>query len=292
MRNLIAILKSPWGISLTLLCCACAGEKEKNTDTGAPPIQPTEVADTVKNTVSDLVRFKFDFAVANIPSPAEIINDLASYNVNYNSTFENDPQKVGKYTGDFSKAVNLGIYNLDMAYAIANNQGADVLRYLKASMTEVDALGMKPAFDAMVGKRTETNIGIKDSLLKITDEIYSGADKYLRSNQRVETATCIFVGSWIEALHIICKTEDEEKDQIQQVRIQKHLWDQRFYLKNIIDLLVEFKANKDCEKLMNDLIEIHSEINKIEQPSDFNEAKFNSIEAKIGKLRDRLTKGT
>jgi len=249
-----------------------------------------EALDTVTTTVNDMVRFKFDFAMGNTPSPAEVVNDMSTYNLAYNSAFLSDVSKVSSYKTDFSKAVNLGMYNLDMAYAIANAQGADVLKYLKTSMTEINALGMKSAFDQFIGKRTETNINNKDSLLRIIDELYVKGDSYLRTNQRVETATYIFIGSWVEALHIICSTGKDEKDAVGKARVRKLLWDQRFYLKNIIDLLEEFKDSKEAVGLRTDLFKIHQDIDAISEPKDITEEKFQALSTAITAQRNKLSK--
>ncbi|MGZ3865065.1 MAG: hypothetical protein ACXVC6_00755 [Bacteroidia bacterium] len=278
------------GFSLMALA-SCGGSKADETKTNVDTTAVAPVAvDTVKNTADDLTKFKFDFAIANIPSPAQIINDFSSYNLTYNPAFLNDVKKVSSYNTEYSKAVNLGVYNLDMAYAVANDKGSDVMKYMKTTLTEIDALGMKAAFDQMVGKRAETNIQNKDSLLKIIDELYTNGDSYLRTNQRIETATHIFVGSWIEALSIICRTGADEKDAAQKARVYKHLWEQRFYLKNIIDLLDAFKAKKEDAELIKDLTVIHAEINAVKDAADINDEKFKSMSSKIFALRDKLTK--
>jgi hypothetical protein len=213
---------------------------------------------------------------------------MSTYNLKYDQSYLADVKKASNYKTDYAKALNLGVYNLDMAYAIANGQGADVLKYMKTSMSEIDALGMKSAFDQLVGKRTETNINNRDSLLSIIDELYVKGDQYLRTNQRVETATYIFVGSWIEALHIIGLTGMTEQDAVQQARVRKLLWDQRFYLKNIIDLLAEFKS-KEAMTLKDDLTVIHKEIDAIPEAKDINTEKFKAISAKIEAERSKIT---
>lgn len=279
---------SLYGVICTAILISCNSSHPEETKPLIDTANVSTVVDTAKNTVDDLVRFKFDFAVGNTPSPAEIINDMSSYNLTYNPAFLADAGKASGYKTDFSKSVNLGMYNLDMAYAIANGQGADVLKYLKTSMVEINALGMKSAFDQFIGKRTETNINNKDSLLKIIDELYVKGDSYLRTNQRVETATYIFVGSWIEALHIICSTGIDEKDGIQKARVRKLLWDQRFYLKNIVDLLGEFKDSKEAQSLKNDLMPIHKEIDATPDAKSITADKFKELAAKISGLRNKL----
>ena len=91
-------------------------------------------------------------------------------------------------------------------------------------------------------------------------------------------------------MNIICKTGAEEKDAIQQARIHKHLWEQRFYLKNIIDLLEAFKAKKEDVSLQKDLMVIHAEIDAIKDAKDLNENNFKSIAAKVSALREKLVK--
>jgi hypothetical protein len=272
-----------------LILASCGGNKPEETTKPITDTPATEAARPDVTTVNEITRFKFDFAVANIPAPAEIINDMASYNLPYNPAFLSDVSKASSYKTDFSKAINLGVYNLDMAYAMANNNGSDVMKYVKASLEEIDALGMRAAFDQMIGKRTETNINNKDSLLKIADEMYIKGDKYLRTNERIETATNIFVGSWIEALSIICRTGTEEKDAIQRARVHKQLWEQRFNLKNIIDLLVDFKSKEDVN-LTKELTNIYREIDEVKEPKDMKGEKFESISKKILALRDKLIK--
>jgi len=268
---------------------SCTDPKPEEIKTPIDSVVTAPQTDTVAHTVNDLVRFKFDFTLGNTPSPAEVVNDMSSYNLAYNPAFLSDASKVSSFKTDFSKAINLGMYNLDMSYAIANGQGSDVLKYLKTSMIEINALGMKSAFDQFIGKRTETNINNKDSLLGIIDELYVKGDSYLRTNQRVETATYIFIGSWLEALHIICSTGMEEKDGIQKARVKKLLWDQRFYLKNIIDLLEEFKTNRDAVGLRADLFAIHSEVDGIAEPKDITADKFKMLAGKVSALRNKLS---
>lgn len=258
--------------ALALLSCGGNKPEEHKTVIDSTPLQ--KAADTTATTVNDLVRFKFDFVVSNIPSPAQIVNDMSTYNLKYDPALMADVSRANTYKTDFSKAVNLGIYNLDLAYAIANGQGSDVLKYIKTSLSEIDALGMKSAFNQFIGKRTETNLNNKDSLLGIVDEMYVMGDKYLRTNQRVETATYIFAGSWIEALHLVCSTADSEKDAIQKARLHKLIWDQRAYLKNLDDLLSEFKKEKEAAWLKEQLNALYKEVEPVAESKDFKNKNF------------------
>jgi hypothetical protein len=281
-------VKITLAVSLPAILFSCSGEQ---------PAEDLHHGDTIKlamdttpETVVDEVRFKFDFAVASVPSPAQIINDFSSYGTPYNSAMLHDVKLVKHYSTEFSRACNMGIYNIDMAYAVSSGQGADVMKYLKTSLSEARTLGMKSAFDQIMTERAEANIDNKDSLLTLIDELYVRGDTYLRSNQRVQTATHIFVGSWVEALYIICTVDAGEKDEAQKAKIRSHLWDQRLYLKNIINLLGEFKDNWEDQKLISELTKIQAEINVLKDPKELDDAKFRSISEKVFALRASLIK--
>jgi hypothetical protein len=279
------------GISLAILTSCGESHTEESKSAAEATANEAKVSpDTGAVTADEFARFKFDFAIDNIPSPAQIVNDMAAFNLTYNPAFLNETKKVGTYHTEFAKAINLGVYNLDMAYAVANDKGVDVMKYMKTTLAEIDALGMKSAFNQFMGKRTETNIGNKDSLMKIIDELYVSGDTYLRTNQRLETATHIFIGSWVEALSIICHTGNDENLANAKTRVYKHLWEQRFYLKNIIDLLDSFKDKKEDADLIKDLSAIHKEIDEIKEAGAVTDEKFKSISVKIFVLRDKLTK--
>lgn len=272
----------------SLILVSCGGSKDQE----SVDHQDTTVVavDTTRVTVTDTTKFKFDFAIANIPSPATTLQDLVRYGVPYDNTILSDVKKASSYTTEFQKSINLGIYNIDMAYAMVNGKGEDVLAYMKDVLIISDALGLKSAVSAMVGKRAELNLNNRDSLFKILDEIYVKSDQYLRTNERVYIAGIVFAGSWIESLYLNCKMSDMAADADTKALARKHLWDQRFHLGNLINLLNDYKDKKEGADLLNDLRVIHEEITKPKQPADLTDEKFASIASKIYALRTKVTK--
>lgn len=271
--------------SLVVACSGSAADETKDTT------ETVEVAkDTTPVTVNEETKFKFDFAIANIPSPVGSINELSNWGVDYNNTLLVDSKKQLASNTEFSKALALGVYNIDMSYAMVNNKGEDVLKYMKTVVTTSDALGLKSAVDQMVGKRAEKNLSNKDSLLKIVDEIFVKSDSYLRTNERVYTASSVFAGSWVESLYLTCKIAESVTDAAAKEKAYKHLWDQRFYLKNLTDLLNDYKDKKECVALNDELKKIHADIDVIKDPKNLKDAEFKSISAKIYTLRSSITK--
>lgn len=276
-------------LSLTsiILFTACGGNKENENQDNLIDSTTTVIKDTTPVTVSDTTKFKFDFAIANIPSPANSINQIKDFQHHYDNTLLNDVKNLSKYTTEFQKSLNLGIYNIDMAYAMVNDKGEDVLKYMKNVMMLSDKLGLKSAVDVMVGKRAENNLSNKDSLFKILDEIFVKSDTYLRTNQRVYTAATIFAGSWLESLYIICRTAENPLDNASEIKIHTHLWEQRLYLGNLLILLNDFKDQKECADLIAELKPIHEAINSISQAKQLDDVKFDAISNSIKTLRNK-----
>lgn len=275
-------------LALSSVLVSCGGKADEVTETEEVVAEAPK--DTTPVTVNEETKFKFDFAIANIPSPVGGINEISGWGVDYNNTLLVDPKKPMAIDGEFSKALALGIYNIDMSYAMVNNKGEDVLKYMKHVVKSADELGLKSAVDNMLGKRAEQNLSNKDSLLKIVDEIFVKSDAYLRTNERVYTASAVFAGSWVESLYLTCKIAESVNDPAAKEKAYKHLWDQRFYLKNLTDLLGEYKDKKECVALNDELKKIHAEIDAVKDPKDMNEARFKAITSKIYALRTSLTK--
>ncbi len=274
-------------IAPLLILASCGENKEgdhhENTDSTA-----TVVKDTTRVTVSDTTKFKFDFAIANIPSPANSMQDIGKWGIPYDNSIFNDVKNASKYSNEFQRAINLGVYNIDMCYAMVSDKGEDVLKYMKNVVTLSDALGLKGAVNGMIGKRAESNIGNKDSLFKILDEIFVKSDDYLRTNDRVFTAATVFAGGWLESLYLVCEIGAKSTDQAIKTKVYNHLWEQRFHLGNLINLLNDYKDKKEAVQLVADLKPIHAEIKAVKQ-KEMDEAKFKSISGKIIALRNKLT---
>ena len=274
-------------LALSFIFLSCG---DKSTDDVSENLNAEVVKDTTPVTVNEETKFKFDFAVANIPSPVGSINELSSWGIDYNNSLLVDTKKQLTANNEYLKAITLGIYNIDMAYAMVNNNGQDVLKYMKTIVGNADALGLKSAVDQMIGKRAESNLGNKDSLLNILAEIFVKSDSYLRTNERVYTASSVFAGSWIESLYLTCKITEIATESAIKEKGYKHLWEQRFYLKNLTDLLNDYKDKKECVALNDELKKIHAEIDVIKDPKELTEANFKSISEKIYKLRASFIK--
>ena len=95
------------------LLISCGGNKESEHHEENKESVSQATPDNSTSTVNDTTKFKFDFAIANIPSPASGIEHLSELNVPYDHSILNDIKKVNTYGNEFSRSLNLGIYNMD-----------------------------------------------------------------------------------------------------------------------------------------------------------------------------------
>ncbi len=126
--------------------------------------------------------------------------------------------------------------------------------------------------------------------MSILGDLFTKSDSYLRTNERVFTASTVFAGTWIEGLYLACKLGENVTDANAKASVYKTIWDQRFYLNNLITLMDDYKDKKEAADLNSSFREIHKEINDIKDAKDIDDAKFKSISAKIYALRDKVTK--
>lgn len=272
-------------IALSLSSCG-GGKQSENTDNASADVASV---DTSAVTVDDTTKFKFDFTIANIPSPANTLQEIETWELAYDNTILNPTKNVEKYNTEFKQSINLGIYNIDMAHAMINDNGSDVLNYMKTVLNLGNKLGLMASLNAMIGQRAEANLNNKDSLFELLDEIFVKSDTYLRTNERVYTAATIFAGSWVEGLYLTCTIGNIITDEKKKLEAQKVLWDQRLYLGNLLNLMGDFKDKKDCANLINDLKPIYDEVISAKQPSEMTDEKFKSISAKVIALRNKIT---
>jgi len=137
----------------------------------------------------------------SVPSPIQTALLVQKSGVAYDKAILNPGNKNGQYISDFTKALNLGIYGVDLGYVSMYNQTQDALGYLGAVKQIADKLGVSAAFDQQTMKRINDNISNKDSMLVLVGIAYRASDAYLKTNKRTEISSLILTGGWIESMH-------------------------------------------------------------------------------------------
>ncbi len=218
---------------------------------------------------------------ASLPSPVQMAMSIFNSKAPFNGELLNPATKADAYGNTFSQAVNLGIYQADLGYLIANHQTQGALDYFKAVKKLGDKMGIFGAFEDTMMERAEKNLDSRDSLFAILSDAFQNADIYLNENAMLASADLILVGGWLESTYLatqILKTHDSGP-------LRKRIGDDKQVLPELITAVSNHK-DKEYQTLaghLRDLNTIYDEITikREDKAAETDEAK------KVTKIRSK-----
>src|SRR5271166_4491575 len=108
-----------------------------------------------------------------LPTPFEMTDMLNTMGAKYSSAILNPPDHAEKYFTEKSKAVNVGVYGADLAYATTYDQKQDVKNYSKALKSLIDQLGINVNYNKLLAEDATEKLNNKDTLVSvITNLLY------------------------------------------------------------------------------------------------------------------------
>ena len=221
----------------------------------------------------------------NMYLTVEMTSLFKSIGASYNYKIINSPNKVDTYITSTSQALNLGVYAVDLCYCKYFEQFEQASRYLQNMHKLSNEMGIPDEKFYLSVKRVENNLSIKDSLIKIANELYATADKFLKQDERESSAALIIVGGWIETMFVATNlVKKDEPDVVLLERIEE----QKSSLKNLINLVNKYPKDKIAQEYCKQLIELQNIYNdfsvneKYLQPSL---KQLQEITEKISKIR-------
>ena len=234
-----------------LLFVSCQGNKSGNqAQTAGDTANIKEISQNVKEVVYPL------------PTPFEMTRMLSNIGVSYSSAILNPVDKAEKYFTEKSKAVNLGIYGADVAYAATYDQKQDVKLYLKALKTLVDELGISIDYSRMLSDEFKEKINNKDTLISIITTTYYDTYKNLKAKGSQESAAMMVTGMWVEVMYIATNIS---KDSYNNPEIVKLIAKQKDSYLKLLELLGSLNKNKDIKDLETKFMILKPVYEKVDQ---------------------------
>lgn len=241
-------------------------------------------ADTVPyNKMAD---FKFSFTLANLPSPLDVINTVYNTEVPFDNTLLNPTDNEEKYISATKKALNYGVYGVDMAYIAYYGNKQDLYDYYSTSKKIAEGLGLVKTFEKFTDRFKE-NADNKDSVMVIVDQAYSETDKYLRTNDRLMTASFILAGSFLESLYISSSLMKNQDRSAKYINTYDKVFEQKLVLNNLVDLFKEFKS-KESSELGAGLENIKKIYDELKDPSQLTKENMQRISAAVADVRNKV----
>ncbi len=272
-------------IATTLLSCNSNAPDTNTASETKPDSAKTETTSAPANGLAD---FEFHTLVVNIPSPFEIITLLPKANIPFNKGIINSTDNESKYVTSTKKGLNYGSYIVDLVYLSSNEQFSQVKTYFKTSRNMAQSLGCADSFDKIAGNRLEKNIDKKDTINKVIDQIYVEMDGYLRTNDRLLSATQILVGSWVESQYItVSLIKDETKNNDNAILFQ-NISEQGNTIDKLVELLKEFEKERDFLPVINELKELAKIYKDVKADGNIDKAVLSKISDKLNAIRGKI----
>jgi hypothetical protein len=264
------------------------GEK-KTASTGDEFDDTSFTKDSITLQQEEMLDFRFFYTIANLPSPMEMINAIYKNRIPFNKSLLNPPGRASAYSTGFKKAVNYGIYGIDLAYAAFYGQNQDLLDYYSTSKKMAEKLNVQETFDRFTSSfmKNEQN---KDSLIKIIDRAYAETDNYLRSNRRIEVASHVLAGSIIEVMYLSVELMKNSEQQAGNQDLFQKIYNEKFYLDNLISLFSDLTKYPSSATLLEQLKGIKAVFDTIGSPEELTPENMSRLSAAIVPVRADLTK--
>lgn len=224
----------------------------------------------------------------NMYLSVEMSSLFKSIGATYNQNILNSPDRYCIYNLSTEKAMNLGVFAVDLSYAKYFEQIEQAGKYLKTMHQLSTGLGIPEDKFLTSINRIEANLNNKDSLIRIANEVYTTSQKYLKENDRPSAAALIIVGGWTEALFIATNlTKKGEKD----IDLMERIAEQKYSLNNLIDLLKNFNGESMVKEYITMLFDLKSSFAKFQINENHMEDTYrqlNDISIKISDLRKKI----
>lgn len=262
-------------ISVALLG-ACTEEPSNEDILGESPDTTAKVIEKQKISAQNVFN--------SIPGPTELGRLVEEAGLDYDANLLNNPDDVNKYLSDNFKALNLGVYGADMAYANIHEQSQESMLFLKCVNSLCKSLGIAGVFDEKTVDRLEGNKDNKDSLLTIINKSFLQADQYLRDNQRPHTSSLMVAGGWIEGLYLSAKVGTQSKNK----KFIKKMSEQKQSLADLISLVETAKVTGDGTFVLDGLKDLKTSYDKIPDNTVMDDAMLTEIDGKVSALRNKI----
>ena len=234
--------------ALTILgsCGSGGGNKPTNIDSAT---SDSKKLDSLTKEKKNKIAFKFATAETNMPSPFEVVNDVSAFQTDCKKDLLNDYTKADSYVSSFKKAVNMGIYGIDLAYVNCYGQNQEMLHYFTTIQKLSKELSFEKVFDEY-SERFKSNSGNKDSVAQLADAVFASTDDYLKKNEKLLVSSQIMAGALIEINYLSINLLKDVKKTPENSAAFEKVYNENAVLYHLSDLFKELTSDKDSKDLL------------------------------------------
>lgn len=227
---------------------------------------------------ADEIRKDIEAYVYPISSTFDVTKMLNEIEATYIFDIAHDAENAGKYFTDKNKALNLGIYLADLAYAATYNQKAEVQSYFEAIEQLVGELDLTAAFKRDVASKIRENLDKQEELTNLIINYTEDAYEFLHKQGRDELSYLIVSGTAVEGLYL---TTHISENTFNNPEIIKVILYQKDYLKKLETQMAQYRESEMSA-------ESFEYIRSINEVYAMEEGSSSMTEEQIVKLTDML----
>lgn len=236
-------------IAVAMISCQ-GGNSGNSSNTAADSMSMKELSQDVKEVVYPL------------PTPFEMTKLLNDIGAKYAASSLNSADKADKYFTEKSKAINLGVYGADLAYAATYDQKQDVKIYSKALKTLLDELGISVDYSNMLSEEFKEKVNNKDTLTSIITTTFYNTYKYLNDKSNPDLAVMMVSGMWVELMYISTHISENTFNNSSLVSL---ISKQKDSYEKLMSLLSAHNQNKDIKELEEKLSALKPAFDQVEK---------------------------
>jgi hypothetical protein len=218
-----------------------------------------------------------------LPAPFELTKMLNDIGVTYSSKNLNAADNTEKYITEQRKAVNLGIYGADLAFASTYQQQQDIQTYLNAIKTLADQLGITYDYSKLLSDDYKAKFENKDSLIEIVTNTIYDTYQYLDQKSNPDLAVNMVTGMWVELMYIATNISEDSYNYTGLVDI---ISKQKDSYEKVMSLLTARNTNADIKDLESKLQVLKPVFDKV--TTGLSAADYNQLLKTIKAVRSGL----
>ena len=211
----------------------------------------------------------------------EMLNEIeASYIVGIAC----DPTKVEQNFTDRDKALALGIYSADLAYATTYNQKNEIQLYIKAVETLLTELDMTAAVNRDVMQQVEANIDNNEVLVDIISNVSQDTYSYLNKQGRTELSYLILAGSAFEGLYL---TTHISENSFNNPKIVETILYQKEPLLKLEEMLAKYKDSEMSNLVFENIKMINAIYAREEGTTSMTQNQIEDLTRLLDQIREK-----
>ncbi len=231
----------------------------------------------------DLLASDIKAVLYPLPAPFEMTQMLNDIGAKYSSKNLNPAANAEKYVTEQKKALNLGVYAADLAYAATFQQQQDIQTYLNSIKTLADQLGVTYDYSKLLSDDYKAKFENKDSLTNIITNTIYDTYQYLEQKSNPDLAVDMVAGVWVELMYIATNISEDSYNFTGIVDI---ISKQKDSYSKVMSLLAARNTNADIKDLETRLSVLNPVFAKVNQ--GLTQADYNIILKTIKEVRNSL----